>query len=858
MTDCPPGYAHCRYGWAVSGAGVVYRLGIDVGSAYVSAAVMRDGRLEVLPLGGQDARMPAVLFVRPDGEFLAGRAAQRRSLAEPARAARDFVRRLGDPTPLLIAGVPYPPQALIAHLLGLVAETAARRFGGPPEAVTLTYPACWSPYKADLLLGALRQADFDGAPDLEVISAPVAVAAQHAHRTGASAEDLVAVYDLGAGSFDAAVVGGRGPTLLGTATGMEQFGGFDLDEALLAHVLAAAGVPDGTGSATGITDPGRLAWRSRLRAECAEAKELLSEDSETEVSVDTGGGSEQVVTVTREQFERIIRPALVATVKGLRRALRSVPVEASELDGVLLHGGCARIPLVQQLLAEELGPNVSFDLRPPEEIALGAALLAAGFPALGVDADDVVPMQTVVIGAPLATSLPPSDPHLSQPGMRSYPPVTPVPGAVGGSSDVAAFEDATALGAGVGSKADLDPDTEYNPVPAAVGASAGGAGGGGGNRSHRAGGGVGGFVRRRPWVPVAAAAVLIPAVVLGILLPSSGGGGGGGASTGQTLQSAKEAADQRQIEAAEALPAAAAATPTPSATTAAPSAVPVANRVLAGGSVEVAPITETAYALYRQKSDDVSVSVDAVNTDDGYARLCKGQVDLSGASYALDPTPGCGEQQVVGFEVAHETLPVVVDTSNTWAKCLTLGQLHKIFGNESPATSWNQVDPSFPDVPLSVYGPDQSSVPYAFFNASVNGSRDGGRNDYAGHGDGAATARGVASAKGAVGYLDFPSLAANTDRLRGVEINSGSGCVYPTLTAAQNGKYLPLCKPLFIYVNRASLKKPAVAAFLNFYLANGETIAEDAHYVPRDDAEIADATGKIKELTKGVKPVAQS
>ncbi|MGF7233674.1 MAG: Hsp70 family protein, partial [Frankia sp.] len=394
---------------------MVYRLGIDVGSAYVSAAVIRDGRTEILPLGGQDARMPAVLFVRSDGEFLAGRAAQRRALAEPARSARDFVRRLGDPTPLLIAGVPYPPQALIAHLLGLVAATAAARFGGPPDGVTVAYPACWSPYKADLLLGALRQADFDGAPDLAVTAAPVAMAAQRAHRTGSSAEDLVAVYDLGAGSFDAAVVGGHGPELLGTATGMEQFGGFDMDEALLAHVLAAAGVPDGTESATGLTDPGRVAWRARLRAECAEAKELLSEDSETEISVDTGGGSAQAVTVTREQFERLIRPALVATVKGLRRALRSVPVEASELHGLLLHGGCARIPLAQLLLAEELGPDVSFDLRPPEEIALGAALLAAGFPALGFDSegDAVVPMETVVIGAPLATSLPPSDPRMS-------------------------------------------------------------------------------------------------------------------------------------------------------------------------------------------------------------------------------------------------------------------------------------------------------------------------------------------------------------------------------------------------------------------------------------------------------------
>jgi molecular chaperone DnaK len=776
---------------------VRYSLGVDVGSAYTSAAVFAGGRPETVTLAGQGGRIPTVVFIRPDGETLVGRVAERRARSEPDRAARDLPRRLGDPSPFLLGGAPYPAQTLLARLLARIAATAADQHGGPPDAVTVTHPACWSPYKADLLLGALRQADIDGRPELAVCPAPRAAVAFHLHRTGAGGGRPFAVYDFGAGTFDTAVVSG-GLAILGEAGGMERFGGVDLDEALLAHVLREAGAGELTG--------GEFA---ALRAECAEAKELLSEDSEATVVVGPGGTARDV-TVTREQFESLARPAIAETVRALRRALRSVPLEASDLSGVLLHGGCSRIPLVRRLLADELGAAVPLDARPADEIALGAALLAAGSTAstgstgstgfTGDVGDAMAGNETVVIRRSAATDVGLSDP--GRPGL-SRPPL-PV------SHPVSV------------------------PVPVMVPPLAPAADGPGKARRVR---------RRRPWVAAGVAGVLVPLIALLSFFQFDH-------KTRTTppaaaAPAAPSAAQLKLLEHAEELPARPVVSPT----------AVSQDAVLSAGSVEVAPITEAAYALFRQQQKNIQVSVAATTTDDGYAQLCRGEVDIAGASFAENPTPACGPAQVTAFEVAHETLPVVVDESNTWARCLTSSQLHTIFGKGSTITNWNQIDPSFPNVPLSVYGPAQSSVPYAFFNASVNGGRDDGRTDYKGYGDGATTARNIASTRGSIGYLDFPSLAANGDRLRGVEIDSGSGCVYPTLDAARAGRYLPLCKPLYIYVATAALRKPAVAAFARFFLANGATIAEDAHYVPRSDSEIAESVAKITTLTKGVGPL---
>ncbi|MEO5722749.1 MAG: Hsp70 family protein, partial [Ilumatobacteraceae bacterium] len=128
-----------------------YQLGVDLGTTYTAAAVGRDGRAEVGTLGASSPVMPSVVLLRADGEVLVGEVAVRRGLAEPTRVAREFKRRLGDPTPLVLGGTPYGAESLMGHLLRDVVRTVSQREGEAPERVVLTHPANYGPYKLDMM-----------------------------------------------------------------------------------------------------------------------------------------------------------------------------------------------------------------------------------------------------------------------------------------------------------------------------------------------------------------------------------------------------------------------------------------------------------------------------------------------------------------------------------------------------------------------------------------------------------------------------------------------------------------------------------------------------------------------------------
>ncbi len=103
---------------------MTYQLGIDLGTTFSTAAVLREGRAEVLSLGTRSSAVPTVVLVRDDGVVLVGESAEARGVAEPDRVAREFKRRLGDPTPLVLGGAPYGAERLAAYVLEHVIEEA--------------------------------------------------------------------------------------------------------------------------------------------------------------------------------------------------------------------------------------------------------------------------------------------------------------------------------------------------------------------------------------------------------------------------------------------------------------------------------------------------------------------------------------------------------------------------------------------------------------------------------------------------------------------------------------------------------------------------------------------------------------
>ncbi len=353
-----------------------YFLGIDLGTTRTSAAVAYPGRPgEVVDLGDRSSAIPSVLYTGADGSVLVGDAAERRAITEPARVVREFKRRVGDPTPLVVSGVPWSPQELSARVVRWVVDRVREREGGPAARIAVTHPASWGPLKRELLGGALAGQGLQ----VSFLAEPQAAALHYASAERLGPGSTVAVYDLGGGTFDAAVVHKEphGFSLVGRPEGIERLGGVDFDQAVFDHVRA--GMPDAF-AALDDGDPAVLAAVAAVRRECSEAKEALSSDTEVTIPV-LLPGAQGSVRLHRTEFEAMIRPQIEDTVAALRRAVVSAGLTAESLTAVLLVGGSSRIPLVAQLVSEQLGRPVAVDADPKNAIALGAALSIAPAPA---------------------------------------------------------------------------------------------------------------------------------------------------------------------------------------------------------------------------------------------------------------------------------------------------------------------------------------------------------------------------------------------------------------------------------------------------------------------------------------------
>jgi molecular chaperone DnaK len=352
---------------------MTYRLGVDVGTTFTAAAVANGAAPSMLGLGNRALQVPSVLYLAAEGDFLVGEAAERRGMSEPGRLVREFKRRIGDPVPLLVAGIPFSPEILTAELLRWVVHTAADRMGEQPTETIVTHPANWGPYKLEQLQQVVALADIGPSSRC---SEPVAAAAQYAARTRVDPGDRLAVYDLGGGTFDACVLEQTrtGFRLLGTPEGIDHLGGVDFDEALLGHVVTGLGhsIAD-----LDLGDPAVTVGLARLRRDVVEAKEALSSDQVATVPVALPGLS-TTIRITRTELETLIRPSLRATVDALGRAVRSAGLTATQLRAIVLVGGSSRIPLIGELLEREFGVPIAIDTHPKHDVALGAMLIGAG------------------------------------------------------------------------------------------------------------------------------------------------------------------------------------------------------------------------------------------------------------------------------------------------------------------------------------------------------------------------------------------------------------------------------------------------------------------------------------------------
>lgn len=266
----------------------------------------------------------------------------------------------------------------------------------------------------------------------------------------------------------------------------------------------------------------------------------------------------------------------------------------------------------------------------------------------------------------------------------------------------------------------------------------------------------------------------------------------------------------------------------------------LSGTIIADGSSTVGPLTEAvaeefAYMQRAEGGENVQVEVSISGTGGGFERFCAGETDVQNASRAISEgeKSKCRDAGVdyYEFRVAFDGLAVVVNPETDFVECLTVEQLNLMWRANEPATNWNQIDPSFPDAKIVLYGPGTDSGTFDYFTAVINGEEGVSTTSYFPSEDDNQLVMGVAGDANALGFFGLAYYENNVDSLRLVAIDSGNGCVLPSAETIGNGAYAPLSRPLFLYVSAASLERPEVQEFMRFFLANASVLAADVGYV---------------------------
>ena len=278
------------------------------------------------------------------------------------------------------------------------------------------------------------------------------------------------------------------------------------------------------------------------------------------------------------------------------------------------------------------------------------------------------------------------------------------------------------------------------------------------------------------------------------------------------------------------------------------------------GSSTVFPITEAvAEEFQKAKKGSVRVTVGISGTGGGFKKFCRGETDISNASRPIldKEMADCKAAGIKYIElpVAFDALTLVMNPKNTFLKQVTVAELKTMWepAAQGKVLKWNQINAAWPDTGLKLFGPGADSGTFDYFTEAVVGKAKSSRGDFTASEDDNVLVQGVSRDAGALGYFGFAYFLENKDKLKAVPVvNPKTGkAVEPSLEAVISGDYQPLSRPIFIYVNAASVDKPEVKEFVEFYLKNGAALTKEVKYVPLTDADYKHALDNFSKKKTG-------
>ncbi len=283
----------------------------------------------------------------------------------------------------------------------------------------------------------------------------------------------------------------------------------------------------------------------------------------------------------------------------------------------------------------------------------------------------------------------------------------------------------------------------------------------------------------------------------------------------------------------------------------------LAGSIKIDGSSTVYPITEAVAEEFQNEFPKVQVTIGVSGTGGGFKKFGRGETDISNASRLIKDAEAqdCKANQIdfIGLDVAFDGIVIVVNPKNDWIKDIKVEELKRLWEPEAQGKilKWSQIRPEWPDKEIHLFGAGTASGTYDYFTEAIVGKSGSSRGDFTASEDDNVLVQGIKGDELALGFFGLAYYEENKESLKLVPVDNGAGAVLPTREAVISNAYAPLSRPVFIYVSKASAKRPEVVEFVNYYLDIAKEIAAEVGYVPMPDATYTEQKNKFSAFASG-------
>ncbi|MBN2735910.1 MAG: PstS family phosphate ABC transporter substrate-binding protein [Spirochaetales bacterium] len=257
------------------------------------------------------------------------------------------------------------------------------------------------------------------------------------------------------------------------------------------------------------------------------------------------------------------------------------------------------------------------------------------------------------------------------------------------------------------------------------------------------------------------------------------------------------------------------------------------------GSSTVYPISVAVAEEFSKMHPDVSIPVQSTGTGGGFKNFyIPGKTDINDASRPMKDSERVAAEangiKTIEIQVATDGITVVVNPDADWLDNITVKQLNMIWRADNPAKKWSDVDPSWPNQEIELYGPTAASGTFDYFTEVINGEEGLSRSDYQGTEQDNTIVQAISGSKYAMGYFGMAYYLENKDKVKALKIEG----ISPSIETAKSGVYKPLARPIFIYVSSKALARPEVVEYVKFYINQTDTnLIKEIGYVPLNTSE---------------------